>query len=97
MNPDGRRNQRSAAPVWGLLFLVIAALAVLTSNRLVDRHTVQLGLPVALIVIGLLGLLLSSGFGSGGRIKGTAGPGTPREHTRQGEEADGQQETHPES
>lgn len=73
--PDGR-SQRSASLVWGLLFLIIAAVAVLTSNHLVGHAAVRLGVPLALIVTGLLGLVAGSMRTHGG-IGGAGPSGAP--------------------
>lgn len=66
------RAQRSASLVWGLLFIIIAALTVLTSNHLVDHGVVRIGLALALVATGIAGLV-TSGAGARGRI-GDAGP-----------------------
>ena len=75
---NGRAPQRSASFVWGLLFIVAAILTVLTSNRLVSHDAVRFGLPLALIVIGLLGLMVgSTGTRSRIRSTGAGAPGAP--------------------
>ncbi|MBE6478287.1 MAG: hypothetical protein E7Z97_09535 [Propionibacteriaceae bacterium] len=75
---NGRAPQRSASLVWGLLFIVVAVLTVLTSNHLVGHEAVRIGFPLALIAIGLLGLVVGN-TGSRSRIKnvGVGAPGTP--------------------
>lgn len=108
---NGRAPQRSASLVWGLLFIVVAVLTVLTANHLVGHDAVRFGLPLALIAIGLLGLV-AGGTGARGRIKsmGVGASGAPeaahgtknqyvtQESTTQEnkENPDGRQETHQE-
>ena len=87
--PDGR-SQRSASLVWGLLFLIIAAVAVLTSNHLVDHAAVRLGVPLALIPTGLLGpgavSMRTHGRTGGAGPSGAPTPTTTRHNaTGQGE------------
>ena len=58
------------------LFLIIAAVAVLTSNHLVGHAAVRLGVPLALIVTGLLGLAAGNMRTHGG-IGGAGPSGAP--------------------
>lgn len=54
-----QRTETASTLVWGMVFIVIAVASLLTVFHLVTLDVLKVALPIALILAGTLGLIMS--------------------------------------